>query len=127
VEEELARQKTENRILTHQLRGLQSLLAHAREGQDATRRRSGDGHGEMPTEGVDGNVHEEEEGVPKGTTERPSRPPTPFECKICMDAWMDHVFLPCGHFLCCSSCALSMRACPVCNAGVDSTVPVYRM
>ena len=43
-------------------------------------------------------------------------------CKICLDLEASIAFLPCGHLVCCENCALAMRKCPMCRAGVKGTV-----
>ena len=44
------------------------------------------------------------------------------ECKICMDAEVNVVFLPCGHLVCCSSCAPALKNCPICRGLIRGTV-----
>jgi len=36
-------------------------------------------------------------------------------CKVCMDAQVDTVFMPCGHLVCCNSCSPRMHNCPICR------------
>ncbi|XP_031548636.1 death-associated inhibitor of apoptosis 2-like [Actinia tenebrosa] len=42
-------------------------------------------------------------------------------CKICMDAEVGIVFLPCGHISCCPNCASGLDLCPMCRN------PIVRM
>ncbi|XP_035693652.1 uncharacterized protein LOC118427803 [Branchiostoma floridae] len=46
-------------------------------------------------------------------------------CKVCFDARIEVVFVPCGHYACCGHCAEGMAECPMCRRGVDSTVKVF--
>ncbi|XP_019615865.1 PREDICTED: uncharacterized protein LOC109463472 isoform X2 [Branchiostoma belcheri] len=46
-------------------------------------------------------------------------------CKVCFDARIEVVFVPCGHYACCGHCADGMVECPMCRRGVDSTVKVF--
>lgn len=43
-------------------------------------------------------------------------------CKVCMDAEMDVVFLPCQHMVTCSSCALALAECPICREDIRYTI-----
>lgn len=43
-------------------------------------------------------------------------------CKVCMDAEIDMVFLPCSHMLTCSSCALALTQCPICRNDIKYTI-----
>ncbi|XP_013395679.1 putative inhibitor of apoptosis [Lingula anatina] len=46
-------------------------------------------------------------------------------CKICMDADVAVVILPCGHFVCCESCAPALMKCPICRVDIRGTVKTY--
>ncbi|KAK7070951.1 hypothetical protein SK128_024227 [Halocaridina rubra] len=47
-------------------------------------------------------------------------------CKICMDAEMSVVFLPCTHMAACSSCAVTMATCPICRMDIKYTIkPIF--
>lgn len=46
-------------------------------------------------------------------------------CKICMDAEIGTVLLPCGHFVACVGCAPSLLDCPVCRVTIKATVRTY--
>ena len=46
-------------------------------------------------------------------------------CKICMDAEVSVVFLPCGHLSCCSVCANGMKLCPMCRRPIHEKVRTY--
>ena len=50
------------------------------------------------------------------------------KCKVCMDAKLDAVFVPCGHMFSCMDCArkLTARGCPVCRINVSVTVRVFK-
>ena len=43
-------------------------------------------------------------------------------CKVCMDAEVNTVFLPCGHFICCAECAKNVQRCPICRVFIVGTV-----
>ncbi|XP_055890068.1 baculoviral IAP repeat-containing protein 7-like [Biomphalaria glabrata] len=47
------------------------------------------------------------------------------QCKICMDEEVCVVFLPCGHLVCCSTCAPALNLCPICRAKIRGTVRTY--
>ncbi|ELT93895.1 hypothetical protein CAPTEDRAFT_64177, partial [Capitella teleta] len=47
-------------------------------------------------------------------------------CKVCMANDSDVIFLPCGHFVCCSICASALTYCPICRTPIKGTVRVYR-
>lgn len=44
---------------------------------------------------------------------------------LCCQEEMDAVFCPCGHMVCCQSCASLLEVCPVCRAEVDRVQKVY--
>ncbi|EDO30381.1 predicted protein [Nematostella vectensis] len=46
-------------------------------------------------------------------------------CKICMDAEVGIVFLPCGHLSCCPGCAEGMELCPMCRAPIRETIRTF--
>uniref|UniRef100_A0A0P4WDH8 RING-type domain-containing protein n=1 Tax=Scylla olivacea TaxID=85551 RepID=A0A0P4WDH8_SCYOL len=43
-------------------------------------------------------------------------------CKVCMDAEIDMVFLPCAHMVTCSSCALALSQCPICRNDIKYAI-----
>lgn len=43
-------------------------------------------------------------------------------CKVCMDAEIDMVFLPCTHMVTCSSCALALSQCPICRNDIKYAI-----
>ena len=43
-------------------------------------------------------------------------------CKVCMDAEMDVVYLPCSHMVTCASCAVSLAVCPICRMDIKYTI-----
>ncbi|ESN90747.1 hypothetical protein HELRODRAFT_70879 [Helobdella robusta] len=47
------------------------------------------------------------------------------QCKVCLDKEMDTVFLPCGHFMCCTSCAAKINNCAVCRLLIRGTVNAF--
>jgi len=46
-------------------------------------------------------------------------------CKVCMDAEVGVVFLPCGHLVVCPSCAPSLKICAVCRTNIHGTVRTF--
>jgi len=46
-------------------------------------------------------------------------------CKVCMDAEVGVVFLPCGHLICCVNCAPSLKDCAVCRTKIQGTVRTF--
>ncbi|KAL3882528.1 hypothetical protein ACJMK2_028864 [Sinanodonta woodiana] len=46
-------------------------------------------------------------------------------CKICFINKICVVFLPCGHLVTCSSCAIKVKECPLCRARVLATANAY--
>lgn len=47
---------------------------------------------------------------------------TQLICKMCMDAVIGIVFLPCGHFVSCPECAPALSKCPICRVDIRGTV-----
>jgi E3 ubiquitin-protein ligase MYLIP len=48
-----------------------------------------------------------------------------FICKICMDAKIDTVLIPCGHWVCCSVCGSNIDKCPLCRTDITLHQRVY--
>lgn len=46
-------------------------------------------------------------------------------CKVCMDAEVNTVFLPCGHLVCCATCSPHLRNCPICRTFIRGTVKTF--
>lgn len=46
-------------------------------------------------------------------------------CKICMDAEVGIVFLPCGHLTTCVNCAPNLEDCPLCRSAIKATVRTF--
>jgi hypothetical protein len=46
-------------------------------------------------------------------------------CKICMDEESSVVFLPCGHLVACTHCAIALKNCPLCRAEIKGSVKAY--
>ncbi|XP_022903791.1 death-associated inhibitor of apoptosis 2 [Onthophagus taurus] len=46
-------------------------------------------------------------------------------CKICMDAEVGIVLLPCGHLTSCVQCAPNLKDCPLCRAPIKATVRTF--
>lgn len=43
-------------------------------------------------------------------------------CKVCMDAEMSIIFLPCAHMATCASCTINLSFCPVCREQIKFTI-----
>ena len=48
-----------------------------------------------------------------------------YECKVCMARPLEVVFLPCGHSVCCATCAPRQHACPVCDEPILMRSALY--
>ena len=48
-------------------------------------------------------------------------------CKVCMDAEVNTVFLPCGHLVCCALCAQQQHFCSICQKCISRNVRVVRV
>lgn len=46
-------------------------------------------------------------------------------CKVCMDADVGVVFLPCGHLVVCVNCAPSLKNCVVCRTEINGNVRTF--
>ena len=46
-------------------------------------------------------------------------------CKICMDNPVNVTLLPCGHLVCCESCAPHLRKCPICRRRIDGSIKTF--
>jgi len=46
-------------------------------------------------------------------------------CKVCMDAEVGVVFLPCGHLVVCGNCATSLKSCAVCRTTITGTIRTF--
>ncbi|KAK3866346.1 hypothetical protein Pcinc_028114 [Petrolisthes cinctipes] len=60
--------------------------------------------------------------MPKELAEELERKRDLWMCKVCMDAEMEVVFLPCSHMVACSSCALALAQCPICRKDIKYSV-----
>ncbi|ELU15701.1 hypothetical protein CAPTEDRAFT_117158, partial [Capitella teleta] len=47
-------------------------------------------------------------------------------CKVCLNAEVECIFLPCRHLACCSTCADQLVKCPVCQSEIERSVKPYR-
>ena len=46
-------------------------------------------------------------------------------CKVCMDQEVSHVFIPCGHAICCGKCVGNVKRCPMCRASIQGSLIAY--
>ncbi|KAK7107926.1 death-associated inhibitor of apoptosis 1-like [Littorina saxatilis] len=50
---------------------------------------------------------------------------TQMSCKICMDEDSSVVFLPCGHLVACTGCAIALKICPLCRTDIKGSVRAH--
>ncbi|XP_055119528.1 E3 ubiquitin-protein ligase MYLIP isoform X2 [Symphalangus syndactylus] len=46
-------------------------------------------------------------------------------CMVCCEEEINSTFCPCGHTVCCESCAAQLQSCPVCRSCVEHVQHVY--
>ncbi|XP_060551216.1 uncharacterized protein LOC132712796 [Ruditapes philippinarum] len=46
-------------------------------------------------------------------------------CKICMERPVNTTLLPCGHLVCCETCAGRLQRCPICRKRIKGTVKTF--
>ena len=46
-------------------------------------------------------------------------------CKICIDATVAILFLPCRHLVCCEACSKQLRRCPICRGQIVADIKAY--
>lgn len=46
-------------------------------------------------------------------------------CRVCLSEEMQTAFQPCGHVVCCSSCAPLVDSCPLCRGSIDVTQKIF--
>ncbi|MBN3295354.1 E3 ubiquitin-protein ligase MYLIP [Amia ocellicauda] len=46
-------------------------------------------------------------------------------CMLCCEEEINSTFCPCGHMVCCQSCAAHLQCCPVCRSDVEHVQHVY--
>ncbi|XP_051026668.1 E3 ubiquitin-protein ligase MYLIP isoform X2 [Acomys russatus] len=46
-------------------------------------------------------------------------------CMLCCEEEINSTFCPCGHTVCCESCAAQLQSCPVCRSRVEHVQHVY--
>ncbi|XP_073081153.1 E3 ubiquitin-protein ligase MYLIP isoform X3 [Manis javanica] len=46
-------------------------------------------------------------------------------CMLCCEGEINSAFCPCGHTVCCESCAVQLQSCPVCRSRVEHVQHVY--
>ncbi|XP_023065583.1 E3 ubiquitin-protein ligase MYLIP isoform X2 [Piliocolobus tephrosceles] len=46
-------------------------------------------------------------------------------CMVCCEEEINSTFCPCGHTVCCESCASQLQSCPVCRSHVEHVQHVY--
>jgi E3 ubiquitin-protein ligase MYLIP len=48
-----------------------------------------------------------------------------FMCRVCMDADINTTFCPCGHLVCCDTCAQRLDTCPICRSSIQQTQYIF--
>ncbi|XP_015834275.2 E3 ubiquitin-protein ligase LRSAM1 isoform X2 [Tribolium castaneum] len=46
------------------------------------------------------------------------------ECVICLDSTCEVIFVPCGHFCCCSQCPVTLNDCPMCRTSIERKIRI---
>ncbi|TPP65960.1 E3 ubiquitin-protein ligase MYLIP-A [Fasciola gigantica] len=46
-------------------------------------------------------------------------------CRLCMDAPISRVFFPCGHIICCATCADRVEECSICRKPIELRHPCF--
>ena len=46
-------------------------------------------------------------------------------CKICLDARVGKLFLPCRDLVCCEECSAAIRECPLCRERIEGTITTF--
>ncbi|KAK3606641.1 hypothetical protein CHS0354_032116 [Potamilus streckersoni] len=46
-------------------------------------------------------------------------------CKICMENPIRVIFIPCGHLVCCETCAPAFRKCPICRKRIQQAIKTF--
>ena len=46
-------------------------------------------------------------------------------CKICFEAKIDAIVIPCGHVCICLSCSKGLKLCPMCRNDISQVVKMY--
>lgn len=46
-------------------------------------------------------------------------------CRVCMDAQISRVFIPCGHIICCGDCADRIEQCSICRQPIEIRHPCF--
>uniref|UniRef100_A0A3Q3XKV3 RING-type E3 ubiquitin transferase n=1 Tax=Mola mola TaxID=94237 RepID=A0A3Q3XKV3_MOLML len=54
-----------------------------------------------------------------------SAPQEALLCMLCCEEEIDAAFCPCGHMVCCQTCATQLQLCPVCRSEVEHVQHVY--
>merc|ERR1712183_580334 len=92
---------------------------YGRNGSHESPENTGEGVTKNPGPAVNirGNTGEDKE-----LSETESNSEYDHVCKICLVETVKVVFVPCGHFLSCSSCAPSLDNCPVCRTDIKGMV-----
>ncbi|KAK7107240.1 baculoviral IAP repeat-containing protein 3-like [Littorina saxatilis] len=48
-----------------------------------------------------------------------------FQCRVCRQAAIDTIIMPCGHLVVCESCAGTVTSCPLCHDAIRATARVH--
>jgi len=47
------------------------------------------------------------------------------DCNICMENPINSAISPCGHSVCCDTCAKKLQTCPMCRGRIGHVLKIY--
>ncbi|XP_055696417.1 death-associated inhibitor of apoptosis 2-like [Lutzomyia longipalpis] len=47
-------------------------------------------------------------------------------CKICLTDDVAMAFIPCGHYMSCEKCAVTLQTCPICRMNIDKSLKIFQ-
>lgn len=71
-------------------------------------------------------IGEEEEKEEKKEKKKEEDENEEESCRICFEAKINSVFVPCGHLACCYPCATPLGKCPICRGEVKQVVKTFK-
>lgn len=76
-----------------------------------------------PADQVEGfDVEDQEKAIERAVAGRITEA---WTCKICMDNVINTMFSPCGHVMCCKTCADKCERCPLCRADIVTVNKIF--
>lgn len=76
------------------------------------------GLGEMQNENIEDHKNAIERAVVGRIAEA-------WTCRICMDCVINIMFSPCGHVICCATCAEKCERCPLCRSSIEQANKIF--